>query len=131
MRGDNTTSETEWVIDKLLQEGIDDETREPLFKVQWYNNGPQDDTWESEKILPPPLVAACRRRLARRKKPLSLPEVVRTDKPVSAGPLRTTTAQKYPSRKDLRGHTSKITKVPKPAVQKRVRFSPRLQSRKE
>ena len=34
MLGDGTTSETERVIDKILQEVIDDETREPLFKAR-------------------------------------------------------------------------------------------------
>jgi len=54
----------EWVIDKLMTEGIDPLTGERYFKVRWYNFGPEADTWEPEADLPAPLVARCRRRLA-------------------------------------------------------------------
>jgi len=51
---------SEYVIDRICEED-QDEDGSPLFRVRWYNFGPQDDTWEPEDMLPKPLVAAFRR----------------------------------------------------------------------
>jgi len=117
-RDASITPAREWVIDKLLTEGIDAGTRQRLFKVRWYNFGPDSDTWEPEDQLPAPLVAACRRRLKSKNTPL--PEIISID--TGSDPAN---QKKIISKSRSVKNPTPQARVKSKLPQKKVRFQPK------